>query len=51
MRLEMQQLNGIINKASTYSKKKPYRIEVVLNSQGITIFARIDQKAATENVI
>ncbi len=43
--------NGIINKPSKYSVKETLdRLESVLKSRGITIFARIDQKAAAENV-
>ncbi len=43
--------NGITNKPSKYSVKETLdRLESVLKSRGITIFARIDQKAAAENV-
>ncbi|MGO9380140.1 MAG: DUF302 domain-containing protein [Dissulfurispiraceae bacterium] len=43
--------NGIINKPSKYSVKETLdRLEAVLKSKGITIFARIDQKAAAEGV-
>jgi uncharacterized protein (DUF302 family) len=41
--------SGIINRASKYSVKETLdRLESVLKSKGITIFARIDQKAAAE---
>ncbi len=53
-RLKMEQQssdNGIINKPSKYSVKETLdRLEAVLKSKGITVFARIDQKAAAENV-
>jgi uncharacterized protein (DUF302 family) len=43
--------NGIINKQSKYSVEETLdRLEAILKSKGITIFARIDQKAAAENV-
>ncbi len=43
--------NGIVNKPSKYSVKETLdRLEAVLKSKGITIFSRIDQKAAAENV-
>ncbi len=43
--------NGIINQPSKYSVEETLnRLEAVLKSKGITIFARIDQKAAAENV-
>jgi len=41
--------NGIIDKPSKYSVKETLdRLEAVLKSKGITIFARIDQKAAAK---
>jgi uncharacterized protein (DUF302 family) len=53
-RLKMEQQtsdNGIINKPSKYSVKETLdRLEAVLKSKGITIFARVDQKAAAEKV-
>jgi uncharacterized protein (DUF302 family) len=43
--------NGIINKPSKYSVKETLnRLESVLKSKVITIFARIDQRAAAETV-
>jgi len=43
--------NGIVNKPSKYSVKETLdRLEAVLKSKGITIFSRIDQKAAAETV-
>lgn len=43
--------NGIINKPSKYSVEETLdRLDAILKSKGITIFARIDQKAAAENV-
>lgn len=43
--------NGIINKPSKYSVKETLdRLEAILKSKGMTIFARIDQKAAAESV-
>ena len=43
--------NGIIDKPSKYSVKETLdRLEGVLKSEGLTIFARIDQKAAAESV-
>jgi len=43
--------NGIVNKPSKYSVKETLdRLEAVLKSKGITIFSRVDQKAAAENV-
>ena len=43
--------NGINSKPSKYSVKETIdRLETVLKSKGITIFARIDQKAAADNV-
>src|SRR5664279_3785614 len=43
--------NGIINKPSKYSVKETLdRLEVVLKSRGLMIFARIDQRAAAETV-
>ncbi len=42
---------GIINKSSKYSVEETLdRLEAVLKSKGITIFSRIDQKAAAEKV-
>jgi uncharacterized protein (DUF302 family) len=41
--------NGIINIPSKYSVKETIdRLESLLKSKGVTIFARIDQKAAAE---
>jgi uncharacterized protein (DUF302 family) len=43
--------NGIINILSKYSVKETIdRLESLLKSKGITIFARIDQKAVAEKV-
>ena len=43
--------NGIVNKPSKYSVKDTLdRLEAVLKSKRILIFARIDQKAAAQNV-
>ncbi len=43
--------NGIINRPSKYSVKETIdRLEAVLKSKGIMIFARIDQRAAAETV-
>ncbi|MGD0887459.1 MAG: DUF302 domain-containing protein [Thermodesulfovibrionales bacterium] len=53
-RLKMEQQpsdNGIINRPSKYSVKETLdRLEALLKSKDITIFARIDQKAAAEKV-
>ena len=46
---QQSQHNGIIDKLSKYSVTETLdRLEAVLQSKGITIFARIDQKAAAE---
>ena len=43
--------NGIMNKPSKYSVKETIdRLEAVLKSKGLMIFARIDQRAAAETV-
>ncbi len=43
--------NGIVNKLSKYSVRETIdRLETVLSSKGIAVFARIDQKAAADNV-
>lgn len=43
--------NGIVNRFSKYSVAETIdRLETVLSSRGISIFARIDQKAAADNV-
>ncbi len=43
--------NGIVNRLSKYSVSETMdRLETVLSSRGISIFARIDQKAAADNV-
>jgi len=43
--------NGIINKMSKYSVKETLnRLETILKSKGITVFARIDQKSAAKSV-
>jgi uncharacterized protein (DUF302 family) len=43
--------NRIINKTSKYSVKETLdRLEAVLKSKSITIFARIDQMATAETV-
>ncbi len=43
--------NGVISKPSKYPVKETMdRLEAVLKSKGITIFARIDQKAAAKSV-
>ena len=43
--------NGIVNRLSKYCVRETMdRLEAVLNSKGISVFARIDQKAAADNV-
>ena len=43
--------NGIVKRLSKYSVRETMdRLETVLNSRGISVFARIDQKAAADNV-
>ena len=43
--------NGIVNRLSKYCVRDTMdRLEAVLNSRGISVFARIDQKAAADNV-
>lgn len=50
--MELQaQINGIISRSSKYSVKETLdRLEAILKSRDIVIFARIDQKAAAEAV-
>lgn len=49
--MEQSRTIGIINRASKYSVKETLdRLEYILESRGMVIFARIDQKAAAEAV-
>ena len=49
MERQLEYNNDIIHKPSKYSVKETLdRLEAMLKSKGITIFARIDQKAAAQ---